>query len=300
MDYLSILTATEGFCTKQFKQSGDSLMQLTPKMPYLFDHTTVDVDSLAALSSQLLRLEERPNRQVIRGDLIDRRAPVSVRRTTKAKQGQEPNFQTAARRWCLIDIDDLPLPEHLSDYQANKTEIVDFAVSHLPKQFHNVQCWYQFSSSMGIKKDKVRLHLWYWLSRPCSDVEMKGWLQDSPVDLALFNPVQPHFTANPIFLDGAIDPFPDRSGMYKPSDIMEVAVPVLIPSVVASKIKSTTNNFGQLDGQEILRDEDSGLIMDGRERFMLTCSNQAMRQLVKESGVKKAEVNLEELTDLTW
>ena len=300
MDYLSILTATEGFCTKQFKQSGDSLMQLTPKMPYLFDHTTVAVDSLAALSSQLLRLEDRPNRQVIRGGLIDSRVPVSVRRTTKAKQGQEPNFQTAARRWCLIDIDDLPLPEHLSDYQANKTEIVDFAVSHLPKQFHNVQCWYQFSSSMGIKKDKIRLHLWYWLSRPCSDVEMKGWLQDSPVDLALFNPVQPHFTANPIFLDGAIDPFPDRSGMYKPSDIMEVAVPELIPSVVARKIKSTTNNFGQLDGQEILRDEDSGLIIDGRERFMLTCSNQAMRQLVKESGVKKAEVNLEELTDLTW
>jgi len=122
----------------------------------------------------------------------------------KASAGEESNFEHCSRQWCLIDIDDLPLPKHLSDYQNNKTEIVGFAVSHLPEQFQNVQCWYQFSSSMGIKQGKVRLHLWYWRSRPRADEEMKGWLQESPVDLALFNPVQPHFTANPIFLDGAI------------------------------------------------------------------------------------------------
>ena len=153
---------------------------------------------------------------------------------------------------------------------------------------------------MGIKQGKVRLHLWYWLSRPCSDAEMKGWLQESPVDLALFNPVQMHYTANPVFLDGATDPFPDRSGMYEPSGIMEVAVPELIPSVVVKKVTSKTNKFGQLDGQEVLRDEDTGLIIDGRERFLLTCSNQAMRQLVKGSDPKKLVVNLDELTDLTW
>ena len=129
---------------------------------------------------------------------------------------------------------------------------------------------------------------------------MKDWLQDSPADLKLFNPVQMHYTANPVFLDGATDPFPDRSGMYEPSGIVEVAVPELIPSVVVKKVTSKTNKFGQLDGQEILRDEDTGLIIDGRERFLLTCSNQAMRQLVKGSDPKKLVVNLDELTVLTW
>jgi len=33
---------------------------------------------------------------------------------------------------------------------------------------------------------------------------------------------------------------------------------------------------------------------------MLNCSNQAMRELVKESGVKKPMVNLDALTDLSW
>ena len=268
--------------------------------PYLFDHNAIEVDSLVTLSNQLKQLESRQDCLVIRGQLIEGRPSQSIRRTLRANQGEEPNFEHCSQQWCLIDIDDLPLPEHLSDYQTNKIEIVDFAVSHLPKQFHNVQCWYQFSSSMGIKKDKIRLHLWYWLSRPCSDAEMKGWLQESPVDLALFNPVQMHFTANPVFLDGATDPFPDRSGMYQPSDLVEVAAPELLPTAVVRKMSSVVNKFGQLDGQEILRDGDTGLIIDGRERFLLTCSNQAMRQLVKGSNAKETVVNLDELTDLTW
>jgi len=299
METLSILTATQGYCSKGFRQQGNDLIQVDRPMPYLFDHVAVEVDSVSTLASHLKRLESLPSSQVIRGQLISGRSSQSIRRKLRANTGEEPNFEHSSRQWCLIDIDDLPLPEHLSDYQTNKIEIVDFAVSHLPKQFHNVQCWYQFSSSMGIKKDKIRLHLWYWLSRSCSDGEMKGWLQDSPVDLALFNPVQPHFTANPMFLDGAIDPFPDRSGMYQPSDLTEVTVPELIPAGVR-KVKSILNQFDRLDGQEIVRDETSGLIINGRERFLLICSNHAIQSLVKGSKAKKPKVNLDELTDLVW
>ena len=268
-------------------------------MPYLFEHSKIEINSLDALAKQLKMLEDQPGCQVIRGQLIEGRENQAIRRTSRYRGSQEANFESCSRPWCLIDIDDISLPLRFSDYQNNATEIVAHAVSHLPEEFRSVQCWYQFSSSMGIKKDKIRLHLWYWLARPCSDEEMKGWLQESPVDLALFNPVQPHFTANPIFLEGALDPFPDRSGMYQPSSLTEVTVPELIPTAVR-KVKSTVNQFDQLDGQEIVRDEISGLIIDGRERFLLTCSNQAMRELVKGSKAKKPKVNLDELTDLTW
>jgi len=300
MQTLPILTANNPLCTKQFIQKSDTLAELNQAMPYLFDHKAAEIDSLLTLSEQLKQLEGLPNCLVIRGQLIEGRPSQSIRRTLRVNQGEEPNFEPCSQQWCLIDIDNLPLSDHLNDYQNSKVEIVDFAVSHLPKQFHNAQCWYQFSSNMGIKQGKVRLHLWYWLSRPCSDQEMKVWLQDSPVDLALFNPIQPHFTANPIFLDGALDPFPDRSGMYQPSDLVEVAVPELLPTAVVRKVSSVVNKFGQLDGQEILRDEDTGLIVDGRERFLLTCSNRAMREMVKGSKTKKPVVNLGELTDLTW
>ena len=46
--------------------------------------------------------------------------------------GEEPNFEHGSRQWCLIDIDDLPLPKHLSDYQ-NITPIEKFVVGQ-PKQ----------------------------------------------------------------------------------------------------------------------------------------------------------------------
>ena len=174
MQTLPILTANSGLCTKQFVQQDEALVGLDQSMPYLFDHKAIQVDSLLTLSEQLKQLESRKDCLVIRGQLIAGRPSQSIRRTLKASAGEEPNFEHGSRQWCLIDIDDLPLPKHLSDYQNNKTEIIGFAVSHLPEQFQNVQCWYQFSSSMGIKQGKVRLHLWYWLSRPCTDEEMKG------------------------------------------------------------------------------------------------------------------------------
>ena len=157
MQNLTILTANQGLCTKQFKLESDILVEVNQSMPYSFDHKTVEVASLLTLANQVKVLESLPECLVMRGQLISGRPTHSIRRTLKPRADEEPNFESCSRQWCLIDIDELPLPEHLSDYQNKKIEIIDFAVSHLPPQFHNIQCWYQFSSSMGIKKDKVRL-----------------------------------------------------------------------------------------------------------------------------------------------
>ena len=90
---------------------------------------------------------------------------------------------------CLIDGD-------VSDQQ----EMVSYAIQQLPAEFQSADCWYHFSSSMGIKAG-IRVHLWFWLDRSCSDDEMKAWLSGCPVDLRLFNPTQIHLTANPRFIE---------------------------------------------------------------------------------------------------
>jgi hypothetical protein len=64
--------------------------------------------------------------------------------------------------------------------------MLSYAIQQLPAEFQTVDCWYHFSSSMGIKAG-IRVHLWFWLERPCSDYEMKAWLSGCPVDLRLFN-----------------------------------------------------------------------------------------------------------------
>jgi hypothetical protein len=55
------------------------------------------------------------------------------------------------------------------------------------------------------------------LDHPINDDNLHRWAQgiDSPIDVRLFNAVQPHFTAAPIFAYDVTDPCPVRHGLIK-------------------------------------------------------------------------------------
>ena len=91
-------------------------------MPYLFEHSKIEINSLDALAKQLKMLEDQPGCQVIRGQLIEGRENQAIRRTSRYRGSQEANFESCTRPWCLIDIDDISLPLRFSDYQ-NKQEL---------------------------------------------------------------------------------------------------------------------------------------------------------------------------------
>lgn len=57
------------------------------------------------------------------------------------------------------------------------------------------------------------MRLWYWLSRPTSCAELLQWFEGCPIDPATFRPVQPNYTAAPIFPPGTADPLPSRLAM---------------------------------------------------------------------------------------
>ena len=204
---------------KRFSLENGKLNSLPVKLSYLFDLEEYTVCSLRELSSLLTILENSPNKFVIRGSLIEGRPINNIRRTGKSNQynHHESNFNPASRQWCLIDIDELGLPIRFTDIANQQEEIIRYTVFKLPEEFQDVDCHYQFSSSMGITQDKIKVHLCYWLDRKVSNAEMKVWLSkaDTPIDLSLYQPVQPHFTARPIFIDGAIDPIPNRSGLFE-------------------------------------------------------------------------------------
>ena len=171
MDKVSILKSSR-FCTKHIKKRPNGELTASQvSVGSLFDHRYHSVKSLKELSELLKFFQNDAHSFVVRGELIDEANNSQIRRCVRPRDGEEPTFKAAARRWCCIDIDEIDLPEHLADFKINREAIVAYTSSQLPEQFHNVQCWYQFSSNMGIKQGKVRLHLWYWLSRPCSDQE---------------------------------------------------------------------------------------------------------------------------------
>ena len=174
------------------------------------------------------------------------------------------------------------------------------AVPQLPSEFQSVDCWYHFSSSMGIKSG-IRVHLWFWLDRPCSDIEMKAWLSGCPVDLRLFNPIQIYLTATPRFIDGAVDPYPNRSGLLEAgSGVSTVPVPSDLATRTAvanaASRQRTSSKSGLLDSTDIIRDPDTGLAIDGREQLMFLLSNEVMRELV----TAKHTPSEEDVTTALW
>ena len=174
-DTVTIITSATGTrIAKVFLGANHQQLKFSPGSEFLVSQQPIN--DLQSLASVIGELEAELTKAVIRGlPLLPENEPV-------ARQSQ--NFSTTSRHWCMIDIDSLPWDGDLKDHKAT----LAYASCQLPPEFQKADCWYHFSSSMGIKQG-IRVHLWYWLERPCSDAEMKAWLSGCPVDLRLFNPI---------------------------------------------------------------------------------------------------------------
>ena len=284
---IPILTSTSGNAlVKTF--SGPDLTELSFATGKAFTVTAEPVSDLQSLSRLLQNLENEPTKTIIRGSLVDGQL-CSVPRNKNT-------FTATPRQWCMIDIDSLAWNGDIIDQQA----MLSYATQHLPVEFQNINFWYQFSSSMGIKSG-IRVHLRFWLDRPCFDNEMEAWLSGCPVDMRMFNPIQIHLTAKPRFVDGAVDPYPDRSGLFEAgSGSSTVPVPSDLSNrmavIQATSKQRSSSKTGLLDPAGIIRDPDTGLAIDGREQLMLLLSNEVMRELVTANYAPSEE----EVTTALW
>ena len=137
-------------------------------------------------------------------------------------------YEASPRRWIALDVDGVPEPPCLT-FAAEPEEGVEHVLGLVPEPFADASCWWQATASAGIKPG-IRCRLWFWLSRPVSDAEAKGWLARAPVDRSLFSPVMPHYTAPPILETGTPDPVARRSGIRRGlTDVVEV--PAELPAV---------------------------------------------------------------------
>ena len=302
MDNLTILRTDKIAAKRIFLDENDQPVVGRAERSLLFDVETASVDGLHAIHGWLQQLQDDPHRIIIRGQLIEGRPNERVRRTFRPQNGEPGNFAAVARRWVMIDIDQIPLPAEWKDVNRYAAEIVQHAISQLPPEFHGVACAYQWSGSMGFKEGQIRLHLWFWLDRPVHDSELKAWLVGHPVDLALFSSVQPHFTANPVIEAGITDPLERRVGMFEPTGgDSVVAVPNGLNSrATAPRHRQHVDGNSHVDAQGITRDQMAGLVVDGRERFLLLKSNDATRELLRARRPSKELPSVEEIADLTW
>ena len=179
-------------------------------------HFRVDrfpVNGIAQLSKMLQHLEKQTGACVIRGaPKFD--CPANDRRRIKA------DFEDRPCHIIMLDVDGFsPQGDPIKDPETCIWEFVDTC---LPACFHKASFHWQLSNSAGLpgKEQKLKVHLWFWLRTPHDSATLRAWAtkEKISVDVAVFDPIQIHYTANPVFEDPTADPIPVRSGFYPADD----------------------------------------------------------------------------------
>ena len=203
-----------------------------------------NAQDIEALSVLLSNLERDPHRLIIRGaPHPDTDRSAYVRRRNYVPTAVTPNdapFLDQEQPWLMVDIDKLELPSSIDIFKAPQAAI-EYAVEQLPSEFHQASVHWQLSASAGKDKGRISAHLFYWLSEPVSSQRLKQWgtatnqsLGKRLIDTSLFQAVQIHYTAGPIF-EGVDDPFLGRRSGLLHKTHQSVVLDFSVISIVASE-----------------------------------------------------------------
>jgi hypothetical protein len=194
------------------------------------------VTSISELHATLQRHAADPQTLMIRGAFIgDVRAAELI---GGLPEDDRPAPGCMFRR--KIFFKDQPLHTVMLDIDGAQTKInplidpegaiCEWMKKALRPEFHDVSFSWHLSSSAGHpEKIGLRAHVFFWLSEPRTSAAMKTWAAqvNAPVDKALFDPIQAHYTALPVFDPGVADPVKKRFGLYQglKSDSVEISIP---------------------------------------------------------------------------
>jgi hypothetical protein len=185
------------------------------------------VSSLDTLAAILAEAAPDPKLCAIRGGIRAEfvnvaLAPEGVRRLAYDRPEAKAPFEERARRWVACDLDSFDLPAFV-DPVRDIEHVIDGALDQLPEAFRDASCYWQLTSGHGIKAGG-RCRLWFWLSRPTRNRELKVWLSNAKLDPSVFAIVQPIYTAAPLLANGTKDFLAVRSGI-RAGTVDEVEVP---------------------------------------------------------------------------
>lgn len=225
-DFLTLFSPHDALATKRVTPAG------VEAAPHVLLHTATEhaVDSFDDLARVLGALVGEPKWYAVRGRLRDGVDRAACRRT----HVNDATLAPAAHRWIILDLDHVDDSVDPQAFAADPARYADATRAKLPSTFHSARAFWMATSSAGFKPG-IRLRMAFWLSRSMSDDECRAWVSSwaiqiatdgRAIDMRLFIPSQPHYTAAPVF-EGVEDPVPAglRWGVL-PGTLDEVAVPL--------------------------------------------------------------------------
>lgn len=199
----------------------------------------VDLSGFGHLCKCLDVLTQRRTAFVVRGEPLPGIDRQKTRRLfhPDPETGECATFAEAPRHWFAVDIDKVRKPAAI-DPIADPEGAIEHLIGLLPPELHDAWCWWQFTCSQSLPGcgDTLSARLWFWLYEPQDDAALTRWarfankaLGSKLIDDSIYRPVQPHYTADPIF-EGMPDPLPRRHGVRVGLD---EAVSPMIPEPAA-------------------------------------------------------------------
>lgn len=213
------------------------------------------IEDVAAILTEMARTRAAI---VIRGAVREQSVskPVLNRRWKPNPKGT-PDLEHRLNHTLMADLDSVPAPTDFN-WLENPARAGQFAIEqYLPIPFHKAAFYCELSASAGVKSRAwMNLHLWFWMVQPVGDDSLKEYFEAHnyrynkgadllvngkrkgastwPVDVLLFQPMQPHFSGYPWLIDTA-NPAPCRTALVMDGRLPAVILPmtVVVPSAPA-------------------------------------------------------------------
>ena len=219
-DFITVLTHSTTPLSKRW--CADGSIQAFGHAKH-FAAREIPVSSFGEMAATLSALHGKPRSCIIRGRFTGQDLTNTVR--------QKDVFTDTEHHWLLIDVDKYQ-PLEVDPVTEPVESIEQYIHEHLPQEFHETSYHWQLSNSAGHPtKQGLRAHLWFWSETPHTSATLRAWADGLTVDRSLFDEIQIHYTAAPVFDEGVADPVPLRAGtVRKASDVVQLTAAPAAPS----------------------------------------------------------------------
>lgn len=194
----------------------------------------VQVTDLHSLSALLTKLESKPKSCIIRGKFVGheeaaKKYPAILaadslqgKPLAPPKEGytfrRKELFASQALHYFFIDIDNYT-PIGIDPVLFPVAAINQYIATTLPGCFADISYHWQLSGSAGHESNAgvLKAHVSFWLTEAQTGEDLTLWAesQAKALDITVLRPVQPNYTAAPVFMNGVTDPVPVRSGLFE-------------------------------------------------------------------------------------
>ncbi|MGH8615770.1 MAG: hypothetical protein ACREYF_28095 [Gammaproteobacteria bacterium] len=190
--------------TKVYRLRNGELLKPKATTSKWYSSRTYEIEELDELYTVIKEASKDPRKSLMRGA-----GPKSVLKNVQRLKWSEDRpdgvFREVPTAWVCFDFDSAIVPGMEESPKRYSHAPLEWLISQLPVEFHNVSYIYHWSSSAAVEYDGrqakkgTNAHIFFYLSRGVEWEQFKAWFKDVEVvtDESVFRTVTPAISILP-------------------------------------------------------------------------------------------------------